>query len=191
MFSNNHPTKSLKKKINFSLLVTVLTLSACSGANKNATTNLNQASSKETSHINNALPILNVYKSPSCSCCKKWLDHVDEQGFQSVAHNNNTLSVFKQSLQIAPQYRSCHTAVSKEGYIFEGHVPAKFIHKFLAEQHDSSLDDNVLGLAVPAMPIGTPGMEVGNKFMPYQVLLLTSDGANTVYATVNDYQEQF
>jgi hypothetical protein len=131
-------------------------------------------------------PRLQVYKSPTCQCCEKWLKHIEQHGFISTAHNQTSLSTFKSDKGIAPQYRSCHTAVSKAGYIFEGHVPAKFIHQFLANP-----PENAIGLAVPGMPIGSPGMEVGDKFMPYQVLLLNADNSYVVYAELNSYQEQF
>jgi hypothetical protein len=130
--------------------------------------------------------LLDVYKSPSCGCCKKWIAHLEESGFQSKAHNRNDVSSIKQEKGIAPRYRSCHTAISKEGYAFEGHVPAKFIEQFLSENHQ-----NVIGLSVPAMPVGTPGMEMGDKFMPYHVLLLKKDGSSEVYAKINSYKEQF
>jgi len=129
---------------------------------------------------------LNVYKNPSCGCCKKWIQHINEYGFQSDIHNQVALSQFKQEKGIQPHYRSCHTAVSEKGYIFEGHIPAKYIAQFLQER-----PRNALGLAVPAMPVGTPGMEVGDKFMPYHVLLLKKDGSSEVYAVVNSYKEQF
>ena len=131
--------------------------------------------------------ILDVYKTPTCGCCKKWISHIDDNGFQSTIHNKNDVSIIKEKKGIAPRYRSCHTAISKEGYAFEGHVPAKFIQQFLKEQHD----ENVIGLSVPAMPVGSPGMEVGDKFQPYKVLLLKADGSYKVYANVQSYEEQF
>ncbi len=132
------------------------------------------------------LPVLDVYKTPTCGCCQKWIDHIDDSGFQSIVHNRVDLTSLKMDMGIAPRYRSCHTAISTEGYIFEGHVPAKFIQQFLAEA-----PKNALGLSVPAMPVGTPGMEMGERFMPYQVLLLKPDGLSEVYAMVNSYKEQF
>jgi len=183
-----------KNQILASSLFGLLALTACSEATNEHTVNQVQASHNKAisqKSTNHNLPLLNVYKSPTCGCCEKWLNHIDGQGFQSVAHNSHNLSAFKQAKGIATNYRSCHTAVSEAGYIFEGHVPAKFIHQFLAEQQINSLDKAVLGLAVPAMPIGTPGMEVGDKFMPYKVLLLNSDGSSEIYAAVNSYQEQF
>ncbi len=131
--------------------------------------------------------VLNVYKSPTCGCCKKWISHVDDNGFQSKIHNRQDVSVIKNKKGIEPRYRSCHTAISKEGYVFEGHVPAKFIQQFLNEKHDK----NIIGLSVPAMPVGSPGMEVGDKFQPYKVLRLKSDGSYDVYVVVQTYEEQF
>jgi hypothetical protein len=141
----------------------------------------------ETSSAKPQPIILDVYKSPTCGCCKKWISHIDDNGFQSKVHNRNDVSSIKQKRGIEPRYRSCHTAISKDGYAFEGHVPAKFIQQFLNEKHD----DNVIGLSVPAMPLGSPGMEVGDKFHPYKVLLLKSDGSYEVYSEVHTYEEQF
>ena len=131
--------------------------------------------------------VLDVYKSPTCGCCKKWISHVDDNGFQSKIHNRRDITVIKEKKGIEPRYRSCHTAISKDGYVFEGHIPAKFIQNFLKEDHA----DDVIGLSVPAMPAGSPGMEVGDKFQPYKVLLLKSDGAYEIYASVQSYEEQF
>ncbi len=131
--------------------------------------------------------ILDVYKSPTCGCCKKWISHIDDNVFQSKVHNRRDISVIKEKKGIEPRYRSCHTAISKEGYAFEGHIPAKFIQQFLKEKHA----DGVIGLSVPAMPLGSPGMEVGDKFHPYKILLLKSDGTYDIYAEVLTYEEQF
>ena len=86
----------------------------------------------------------------------------------------------KQKFNIKSEYRSCHTAVSEDGYIFEGHVPSKYIAQFLSEKNT-----NAIGLSVPGMPIGSPGMEVGDRFMPYKVLILFKDGTSEVYAEIN------
>jgi hypothetical protein len=185
---------SSKSCITITALITLFTISACFQENNKAVTNTVKSASlnEQTVSVSNVtdntaqLPLLEVYKSPTCSCCEKWLEHIDQHGFTSKAHNQIDLSTFKTDKGIAPQYRSCHTAVSKEGYVFEGHVPAKFIHQFLAKP-----PVNAIGLSVPAMPIGTPGMEVGDKFMPYKVILLMADGSYGVYAELNNYQEQF
>ena len=80
---------------------------------------------------------------------------------------------------ISNQYRSCHTGVSKDGYIFEGHIPSIYITQFLSEEHP-----NAIGLSVPGMPLGSPGMEVEGMFTPYDVLILFKDGSSKVYAEV-------
>lgn len=131
--------------------------------------------------------LLEVYKSPNCGCCKKWISHIDDNGFQSNVHNRQDTSVIKDKLGIKPNLRSCHTAISSDGYAFEGHIPAKFIKQFLNEKHSS----DVMGLTVPGMPLGIPGMEVGDQFQPYNVLLLKVDGSHEVYANVQSYEEQF
>jgi hypothetical protein len=129
-------------------------------------------------------PLLTVYKDANCGCCEKWLTHISERGFNVDAHNINNLYDFKQSKGIPASMQSCHTAVSSQGYVFEGHIPAKFISRFLATP-----PKDAIGLTVPAMPVGSPGMEYQDKFMPYQVLLLKNDGSSQVYAQVNSLEE--
>ncbi|MFN4328361.1 MAG: DUF411 domain-containing protein [Limnobacter sp.] len=129
---------------------------------------------------------LQVYKSPTCGCCEDWIKHL-EQSKLSVRYDNvSDMPALKNKLGIDSRYRSCHTAVSAEGYVFEGHVPAKYIRQFLKEK-----PQDAIGLVVPGMPAGSPGMEIGADFSPYQVLLLTRDGQSRVYATVQTYESQF
>ena len=85
----------------------------------------------------------------------------------------------KEKYNIKPEYRSCHTGVSEDGYIFEGHIPSKYITQFLSEKNPDAI-----GLSVPGMPLGSPGMEVGNRFTPYEVLILFRDGTSEVYAEI-------
>tara|TARA_R110002167_G_scaffold300679_1_gene504947 strand:- start:1674 stop:2228 length:555 start_codon:yes stop_codon:yes gene_type:complete len=129
---------------------------------------------------------LTVYKSRSCKCCQKWVTHVEEHGFEAEVNNITLLSKLKDKKGIPANYRSCHTAESNDGYVFEGHVPAKFIKQYLANVPEGSI-----GLSVPAMPVGSPGMEVGDRFMPYNILLINEDGTVTVYEQVMTYEEQF
>ncbi|MFY0699203.1 MAG: DUF411 domain-containing protein [Bermanella sp.] len=126
-----------------------------------------------------------VYKSPTCGCCKKWIDHLEDSGLSTTTEHPTNLPKLKEQLGISPQFRSCHTGVSKQGYVFEGHIPARYIHQFL-----SNPLDNALGLSVPGMPVGSPGMEVKNKFMPYHILVLTKDGSSEVFAIINDASQQ-
>jgi len=129
---------------------------------------------------------LNVFKSPSCSCCGRWVEHAEQGGFSLTTHHPLDLNKLKAEQGIAPQYQSCHTAVSAEGYVFEGHVPARYVRAFLAAP-----PENALGLSVPAMPVGSPGMEMGERFMPYQVLLLKRDGSAERYADVTEPGRQY
>lgn len=130
-------------------------------------------------------PVMDVYKSPTCQCCEKWIDHVHAQGFRTSVLHPADLDTTKDKLGVLPAYRSCHTAVTKDGYVFEGHVPARFIRQFLAEKPEGAI-----GLSVPGMPAGSPGMEVGDTFMPYEVLLLKMDGSASRYAFVASPADQ-
>ncbi|PCH85129.1 MAG: metal-binding protein [Piscirickettsiaceae bacterium] len=122
---------------------------------------------------------LDVYKSPTCECCGKWVDHMSKNGFSASTHHPLNLAQLKSDKGIAPRYQSCHTGISKDGYIFEGHIPATVIKRFLDEKPKGAL-----GLSVPGMPIGSPGMEMGNQYDDYDVLLLMKDGSATVYQQI-------
>ena len=99
---------------------------------------------------------------------------------------SNYLLAIKDLYRIANNLRSCHTAVSTQGYVFEGHIPARYIHQSLANP-----PADAMGLTVPAMPVGSPGMEVGDKFMPYQILLMKKDGSTEVFASVGSMAQQY
>jgi len=120
-----------------------------------------------------------VYKSASCGCCADWVAHMQEAGFTSKVEHPEDLVAVKQSWNISSEYQSCHTAVSRQGYIFEGHIPAYVIQRFLAEK-----PANAMGLAVAGMPIGSPGMEMGDKFEPYDVRLLRKDGKTELFTRI-------
>lgn len=130
--------------------------------------------------------VLQVLKSPTCLCCEGWVEHVTERGFLSQISHPQDLTAEKLRLGIAPQLQSCHTAISKQGYVFEGHIPANLIHRFLAEA-----PNDALGLTVPGMPIGSPGMEIGDQFQPYDVLTMKNDGSTAVYAHIATQAEQY
>ena len=120
-----------------------------------------------------------VHKTPTCGCCKKWMKHLKENGFNTDPQDHQNLNGIKDMHNIKPEYRSCHTAVSSDGFIFEGHIPSKYITQFLSENHDDAI-----GLSVPGMPLGSPGMEFDDRFMPYDVLILFKDGSSKVYAEI-------
>ena len=120
-----------------------------------------------------ALPIVTVYKSPTCGCCSKWVKHLESNGFVVEAKNTNKLDSIKRELGIEPQFQACHTA--KIGnYVIEGHVPASDIKKMLADKPD------IHGLAVPGMPMGSPGME-GSRKDNYNVFAIKNDASPTIY----------
>lgn len=131
---------------------------------------------------------LSVYKDQQCGCCGEWVKHADNSGFHIDTHNldANELSAMKDTYAINPQYRSCHTSIYQNKYIFEGHIPAKFISQFLSEKPKGAI-----GLTVPGMPVGSPGMEYENMFMPYDILLIKDDGTHEVYAHISSYEQQF
>ena len=129
---------------------------------------------------------LEVYKDPKCGCCAKWIEHAQDGGFETKVHHPSNLNQLKADLDIARPYRACHTAISKEGYVFEGHIPAKFIRKFLKNP-----PKDAVGITVPGMPVGSPGMEAENRFSPYQIFLLKADGSTEVFAEVRRAQEQY
>lgn len=136
----------------------------------------------------NADTTLSVYKNQQCGCCGKWIEHLEDLGFQVNAHDMEVseLNEIKTQRGVAPQIRSCHTGVYQDKYVFEGHIPAKYISKFLLEQPEGAI-----GLTVPGMPVGSPGMEVGDKFSPYDILIIKEDGSHDVYAHVDSYEAQF
>ena len=136
-------------------------------------------SSEAFNQIVNNEDALLVHKTPTCGCCKKWIAHLEEDGLNIDTKDLQNFHVIKNMYGIKHQYRSSHTAVSPNGFIFEGHIPGKHITQFLSEDHP-----NAIGLSVPGMPLGSPGMEVGDRFMPYDVLILYKDGTSEVYAEV-------
>ncbi len=122
-----------------------------------------------------------VYKDPNCGCCGKWVSYLNQQGLQATAENTNKIAQIKALYGIPGSSRSCHTAVtSNNKYVFEGHVPATSIQKML-----QAPPKGALGLAVAGMPIGSPGMEIGDQIETYDVLLIMSDGSTQVFETIN------
>ncbi|PCJ19255.1 MAG: metal-binding protein [Gammaproteobacteria bacterium] len=121
---------------------------------------------------------MQIYKSPTCACCGEWVDHLTNAGFTTETHNTQNLSPIKSKYNISPRYQSCHTGVMGD-YVFEGHIPATIIQRFLKEKPAGAF-----GLTVPGMPIGSPGMEMGDRYDDYDVLLLKNDGSTEVYQQV-------
>lgn len=116
-----------------------------------------------------------VYRDPSCGCCGAWVDHVRAAGFAVSIEEVDDTAPVRRRLGLDPRFGSCHTA-TVAGYVIEGHVPAEQIERLLAARPDA------LGLAVPGMPIGSPGMEMDGRAEPYDVLLVDRRGQATVFA---------
>jgi hypothetical protein len=112
---------------------------------------------------------ITVYRAPSCSCCGGWIAHLAAQGFQLKEIATSNMNMLKQQHGVPNDLASCHTAVI-QGYVIEGHVPVKDIKRLLA-QHPK-----VAGIAVPGMPIGTPGMEDGDRREPFTVFSFDEQG---------------
>jgi hypothetical protein len=119
-------------------------------------------------------PAVQVYKSPTCGCCQKWVEHLKSSGYKVSVSDVSDVSKVKRELGVPAGASSCHTAFVG-GYFIEGHVPQEDIARLLAEHPD------VAGLAVPGMPIGSPGME-GPNAQPYETLAVARDGKLSVFA---------
>lgn len=120
-------------------------------------------------------PVIEVWKTPTCGCCKVWIRHVEEAGYKVKVNELPDVTPVKQRLKVPPELSSCHTAVV-EGYIVEGHVPADDITRLLKQR------PKVQGIYVPGMPIGSPGME-GPGAEKYDVLAVDDAGKVSVFAT--------
>ena len=114
-----------------------------------------------------------VYKSPTCGCCSKWVDHMTASGFKVTAHDTSDMQSVKTKLGVPDAMASCHTSVIA-GYVIEGHVPAADIQRLLRDK------PKVAGLAVPGMVTGSPGME-GSRSDPYNVIAF-GQGKTSVFA---------
>jgi hypothetical protein len=122
-------------------------------------------------------PAIEVWKAPSCDCCDAWVAHLEANGFAVKAHgaSQSMLDEIKRKAGITDKLASCHTG-KIDGYVIEGHVPAADIKRLISERPEAA------GLTVPGMPIGSPGMEVGDEKEPYDVLLIKKDGTTDVFA---------
>lgn len=117
---------------------------------------------------------ITVYKSPWCGCCSKWADRLQAKGHTVTTKNMENLDAIKKLAGVPEDLQSCHTAMV-DGYVVEGHVPAKDIERLLGERPKAK------GLAVPGMPVGSPGME-GGAPERFDVMLFNTDGSTSVYA---------
>jgi hypothetical protein len=130
-------------------------------------------------------PLVEVWKDPDCGCCQDWISHLEANGFRiKVQGSGNTAA--RARLGVPDKLGSCHTA-QVGGYALEGHVPARDIHQILKER------PKAVGLAVPGMPVGSPGMDgpaYGGRKDPYDVLLVLEDGNSRIYQSYPSSQLQ-
>ena len=119
-------------------------------------------------------PTISVYKSPTCTCCGKWIAHLQQEGFEVDAIDTSNPGMVKSMAGISAEQASCHTARIGD-YVIEGHVPAQDIRRLLTEHPDAR------GLTVPGMPLSAPGMDIPNP-RHYQVLLIGKDGSTSLFA---------
>lgn len=173
------------------LLLLPLILAACQPPNDAQAFDLEAASVEETAHAATPVtqgemavaevgtkPLVTVYKRSTCGCCSKWIEHLEGAGYAVEAVDRDAdLHVVKDSLGLPPDLSSCHTGVV-DGYVVEGHVPAEHVDRLLEERPD------LLGIAVPGMPIGSPGMEAGDQRDAYNVLAVDRNGEAAIYASI-------
>ena len=119
---------------------------------------------------------VHVFKSRTCDCCAAWVRHMRAAGFTVTVTDVDNTAVERKRLGMPERFGSCHTA-RVDGYVLEGHVPATEVKRLLAAAPQA------IGLAVPAMPVGSPGMEMGKRRDPYEVLLVDPAGAASVFAS--------
>lgn len=115
-----------------------------------------------------------AFRSPTCGCCGNWVEHMRTQGFEVEDNVVDDVEAVKQEYNVPTDLASCHTAIVN-GYVIEGHIPAADISRLLTEKPD------VAGIAVPGMPIGSPGMESGDIQQPYTVYTFAEDGSTDVF----------
>jgi hypothetical protein len=123
-----------------------------------------------------ASSLVEIWKSPTCGCCHDWISHIEANGFQTRTHDQGNTDA-RARFGLPVRYGSCHTALIG-GYVIEGHVPAREIRRLLKDK------PTALGLAVPAMPVGSPGMdgpEYNGRKDPFDVLLISESGSASVY----------
>ncbi|EPJ87476.1 MAG: DUF411 domain-containing protein [Pseudomonas sp.] len=121
-----------------------------------------------------AAEVIDVYRDPDCGCCKDWIKYLEVNGFSVREHVEPNMSKVKQRLGVAPRLASCHTAMI-DGKFVEGHVP-------VAQILDLKSHPDLVGVSVPGMPAGSPGMDYGQTKQPYQVIGQTLTGTDQVVA---------
>ena len=161
------------KRVKLFAITLVATTFAIAGCAKG----FNTAAASDAALIEQAAAssTLTVFRSPTCGCCSKWIDHMEAAGFKVEDNVTEDMDAVKQQYGVPATMTSCHTTVAN-GYAIEGHIPAADVARLLVEKPD------VAGIAVPGMPIGSPGMESGDYTEPYTVFSFSEDGTTTTFS---------
>lgn len=153
------------------LAIAGLTITGCTAANETSSSLAVSAADAQAVLANE----LTVYRSPTCGCCGKWIEHAEAAGFTVKDEVTEDMTAIKAKYGVPQNLTSCHTTVVG-GYVIEGHVPTKDVQRLLALQPD------IAGIAVPGMPIGSPGMESGDYIEPYTVFSFNEAGEAVAFA---------
>ncbi|HJU69233.1 MAG TPA: DUF411 domain-containing protein [Gemmatimonadaceae bacterium] len=138
---------------------------------------LGAAAVSANAHDHTAPTAVTVYKNAQCGCCRKWVDHLRNEGFEVTAKDVDDMAAIKAKLGVPAAVHSCHTAIVGP-YIVEGHVPAADVRKLLKDK------PAIVGIGVPGMPMGSPGMEMpGMAADKYDVIAFSKDGKQKVFAS--------
>ena len=161
------------------LTICLLVLIACAGIEsaKRPSGSSSNPASPQAKATDKLIDIV-VYRSPTCGCCKKWMAHLEDNHFNVTEIRTADLQAIKEQYGVSKELSSCHTAVV-EGYVVEGHVPVYDIQQLLKTR------PKVVGISVPAMPVGTPGMEMGDEKDAYDVISFDREKHEQI---VNRYQ---
>lgn len=152
------------------LIATTIAVAGCSAADDPAA----QTTADSVQHVAADTELI-VFRSPTCGCCGKWIEHMEAAGFRVKDEVTEDMTAIKEQYGVLEQLASCHTTIV-DGYVVEGHIPAVDVQRLLTEKPD------VAGIAVPGMPIGSPGMESGDYVEPYTVFSFKEDGTTAAFA---------
>jgi len=173
MFSFTTPSEENMNALSRFFVGSVIALyMACAGAEEVTKPAAQDPAKSESS---DAWPEVAVYKNPTCGCCKVWIEHLEKSGLKVSAHDVDDMGAIKEQAGVPYGMGSCHTA-KVGGYFIEGHVPADEIKRLLTENPKAK------GITVPGMPIGSPGMESGDRVDPYKVYIVNEDGTADTFA---------
>jgi hypothetical protein len=134
---------------------------------------------QETEPLSEPLSVT-VYRSPSCGCCGEWIKHLEKHGFKVTDTKTDEMTAIKEKYSVPQDFASCHTAIVN-GYVVEGHIPADDIKRLVQQKPD------IAGIAVPGMPLGSPGMEAGERKESFAVLAFNQDGKFEVFQEYQSY----